>query len=257
MHLPRVDDVAAALRHLLAVGVEDQPEADAVAIARAVEQQRRLGEQRVEPAARLVLRLADVVGRKPLLELSPRPRTGSGTARTASRPSRTRRRSPPRPGASRLRSSRTRSTTSSMNGRCRSSGTSPPRSRSSAIEPAQKSPSHRAVRALPDRQRRAPVALARQRPVDVALEPLAEAPVLDVLRVPPDLARSRRASGRGRRWCGCTSSPSRSRAAASRSASSAGRRARRPGLVAAAPSPRARRRSPGCVLEHVLARRSR
>ena len=38
--------------------------------------------------------------------------------------------------------------------------------------------------AAPDRQRRAPVAVARQGPVDVVLEPLAEAPVLDVRRVP-------------------------------------------------------------------------
>ena len=53
-HLPRVDDVAAALRHLLAVGVEDQPEADAVAVAGLVEEQGRDREQRVEPAAGLV-----------------------------------------------------------------------------------------------------------------------------------------------------------------------------------------------------------
>src|SRR4051812_44355237 len=41
--------------------------------------------------------------------------------------------------------------------------------------------------ALPDRQRRAPVALARERPVLVSLEPFAESPVLDVLGVPADL----------------------------------------------------------------------
>src|SRR5215218_6544160 len=41
--------------------------------------------------------------------------------------------------------------------------------------------------AAPDRQRSAPVALPGERPIDVALEPLAEAPVLDVLRVPGDL----------------------------------------------------------------------
>ena len=68
-HVPGVDDVAAALRHLLPLGVEDQPEADAVAVAGAVEEQGRLGEQRVEPAAGLVLGLADVVGREALLEL--------------------------------------------------------------------------------------------------------------------------------------------------------------------------------------------
>src|SRR5215212_2526113 len=41
--------------------------------------------------------------------------------------------------------------------------------------------------ALPDRQRRAPVALARKRPVLVSLEPLAEPSVLDVVGVPADL----------------------------------------------------------------------
>ncbi len=42
------------------------------------------------------------------------------------------------------------------------------------------------ARAAPDGQRRAPVALARERPVDVVAEPVAEAPVLDVRRVPVD-----------------------------------------------------------------------
>ena len=41
--------------------------------------------------------------------------------------------------------------------------------------------------AAPDGQGRAPVAVAAERPVDVAGEPLAEAPVLDVLRVPGDV----------------------------------------------------------------------
>ena len=67
-HVPGLDHVALALRHLLALGVEDQAEADAVAVAGGVEEQRRLGEQRVEPAARLVDRLADEVGREALLE---------------------------------------------------------------------------------------------------------------------------------------------------------------------------------------------
>src|SRR4029077_10626064 len=40
--------------------------------------------------------------------------------------------------------------------------------------------------ALPDRQRRAPVAVARERPVDVVLQPFAEAAALDVLGVPAD-----------------------------------------------------------------------
>ena len=41
--------------------------------------------------------------------------------------------------------------------------------------------------ALPDGQGRAPVAVAAERPVDVAGQPLAEAPRLDVLRVPDDV----------------------------------------------------------------------
>ena len=42
------------------------------------------------------------------------------------------------------------------------------------------------VGAAPDRQRRAPVAVAAERPVDVVLQPFAEAAVLDVLGVPAD-----------------------------------------------------------------------
>src|SRR5579875_1801143 len=39
----------------------------------------------------------------------------------------------------------------------------------------------------PYRQRRTPVALTGQRPVHVALQPIPEPPVLDVLRMPVDL----------------------------------------------------------------------
>jgi hypothetical protein len=67
-HVPGLDHVAAALRHLLPLGVEDQPQADDVAVARGVEEQDRLGEQRVEPAAGLVDRLADEVGGEALVE---------------------------------------------------------------------------------------------------------------------------------------------------------------------------------------------
>ena len=49
--------------------VEDQAEADDVAVRALVEQQRRDREHRVEPAARLVERLADVVGGEVRLEL--------------------------------------------------------------------------------------------------------------------------------------------------------------------------------------------
>ena len=74
-----------------------------------------------------------------------------------------------------------------MYGRWRSSGALPPeRSRSSATEPMHSSSPQLGVAAAPDRQRRAPVAVAGQRPVDVVLEPLAETAVLDVLGVPAD-----------------------------------------------------------------------
>src|SRR6201999_4253520 len=67
-HIPRRHDVAAALRHLLTLLVEDQSEAEAGLVGRAAPEQRRDGEQRVEPAARLIDGLADVVRREALLE---------------------------------------------------------------------------------------------------------------------------------------------------------------------------------------------
>jgi hypothetical protein len=67
-HVPGLDHVAPALRHLLALRIEDQAEADAVAVARGVEEQHRLGEQGVEPAPGLVDRLADEVGGEALPE---------------------------------------------------------------------------------------------------------------------------------------------------------------------------------------------
>ena len=76
--------------------------------------------------------------------------------------------------------------TSSTAGRCRSRSarSRPERSASSATDPTQVSVP--AVVAAPHRQRRAPEAVAGERPVDVVLEPVAEAAVLDVLRVPAD-----------------------------------------------------------------------
>ena len=83
-----------------------------------------------------------------------------------------------------------------------------------------------AVLAAPDRQRRAPVALARQRPVDVVLQPAAEAPVLDVLGVPVDGLVGGQQPVAQLSTSRCTRTAWRSRAAACRSASSAGRSAR-------------------------------
>ena len=73
-----------------------------------------------------------------------------------------------------------------MPGRCGSSSvTSRPASSESSVERSDR----RVVRLLasPDRQRGAPVALARERPVDVVPEPVPVAAVLDVLGVPVDL----------------------------------------------------------------------
>ena len=57
---------------------------------------------------------------------------------------------------------------------------------SSSTEPTQESAPQLALAAAPNRQRRAPVAVARERPVDVVLQPFAEAAVLDVRGVPAD-----------------------------------------------------------------------
>ncbi len=90
--VPGHDDVAERLGHLAPLLVGDVAEAEHGPVRRAVEQQRRDGDQRVEPAARLVDRLADVVGGEALLEVLARSRTARGAGRTASSPSRTRRR---------------------------------------------------------------------------------------------------------------------------------------------------------------------
>ena len=60
--LERVEDVAQVFAHLAAVGIQDVPEAQHVAITRLVEHERPDRHQRVEPAAGLVDRLADEVG---------------------------------------------------------------------------------------------------------------------------------------------------------------------------------------------------
>ncbi len=67
-HVVGIDDVAERLRHLLAVFVDDEVQADAVPVGHAVRNERRDRVQRIEPAARLVDRLADEIGREMLLE---------------------------------------------------------------------------------------------------------------------------------------------------------------------------------------------
>ena len=77
----------------------------------------------------------------------------------------------------------------------------------------------------PDRQRRAPVALAADRPVDVVLQPVAEAAVLDMLGHPVDRLVVRDQPLLLRRGADVPGAAWRSRAAASCSASRTGRRA--------------------------------
>ncbi len=91
------------------------------------------------------------------------------------------------------------------------------------------------MRAAPHRQRRAPVALARERPVDVVRQPVAEAAVLDVRRVPGHGLVGAPAARRAASSWRCTTRSSRSRAAACRSASSGGRSARMPRARSSSP----------------------
>ena len=157
-----------------------------MAVAGRVEEQGRLGEQRVEPAAGLVDRLADEVGREALLEqllvlervveLGERHRAGV-------EPGVDRLDDPPhlRPAGLAAQDDLVDVGPVQVVGHL-----------AAALAQVGHRPGAEALlavgrRALPDRQRRAPVALARERPVDVVLEPLAEAAVLDVLRMPVDL----------------------------------------------------------------------
>ena len=243
-HVPGLDDVAAALRHLLALGVEDQPEADAVAIAGGVEEQRRLGQQRVEPAAGLVDRLADEVGREALLELLlvlERVVELRERHRAAVVPGVDHRIDPAHLAAALLAGEDDVVDVGAVEvvgdvaaGALAELGD---RADAGALMAA-------LAAALPDRQRRPPVAVAGERPVDVVLEPFAEPAVLDVLGVPPDLlvvGEQAVALARGR------DVPARLRVVEERrcrSASSAGRRARRPARGTAGRARRGRRSGP-------------
>ena len=181
-HVPRHDDVAQRLRHLLALGVGDVAGHQAGPVRRAVEQQRRDRQQRVEPAARLVDRLADVVGREARLEVL--------LVLVRRVPLRERHRAGVEPDVDHLGHAAQR--LAARWGRDLDLvHVRPVR----VLEADAAEPLELVVRAdadrlaglvAPHRQRGAPVALARDRPVDVVLQPLAEASVLDVLRVPVD-----------------------------------------------------------------------
>ena len=147
-----------------------------------VEQQRRDRDQRVEPAARLVDRLADVVGREVALEvllvLERRMVLGERHAARVE------------PDVDHLGDSAHRlpAVRARPGGRV-DEGSVRVLERLARLLGQLGQRAHAlgvAVLAAPHRQRRAPVALARDRPVDVVLEPAPEAPVLDVLRVPVD-----------------------------------------------------------------------
>ena len=189
-HLPRLDRVAPALGHLQALLVEDQPEAEDVAIRGATEQQRRDGQHRVEPAAGLIQRLADEVGGEPLLEV------GLVVMRGAVLGERHRARVKPDVDhlghAMHVAAAVVTREHDVVDVRAVGIVELDPRLRLELGERADHLQA--AVGAAPHRQRRAPVALARQRPVDVALQPVAEAPVLDVRRIPVDRSRWRRAA---------------------------------------------------------------
>ena len=185
-HRPGLHHVALALAHLLALAIEDEPQAHHVAVGRLVEQQRALGQQRVEPAAGLVERLAHEVGGEPagqpVLALEGvvvlRERHGARVEPHVGHLGHAVR------GAAALaadghlvheRPVRVELLAHLHHG---------------VVAQRLERPDGRdllAVVAAPERQRRAPVALAADGPVDVALEPAAEAAVLDVLGVPAHL----------------------------------------------------------------------
>ena len=187
-----VHDVAAGLGHLLPLGVLDEAEADDVAVrdalghvAGAVEQ-RGEGVQGVEPAARLVDGLADEVGgealREQLLVLERVVRLRVGHRAGVE----------PRVGdlgrAAHLAAAVGARQRHVVDERAVGVGRRRVEVRAlgelgvgaDAVRAA-------ALRADPEREGRAPVALARQRPVDVAVEPLAEAAVADVPGDPVDV----------------------------------------------------------------------
>ena len=184
-HVVGLHHVAAALAHLLAVGVEDVAQAEHRLVGAAALDQGGHRQQAVEPAAGLVDRLGDEVGREPLaerlvvLERIVPLREGHG-ARVE-------------PGVDHL-------------GHAAHVGAALGAAQHDVVDVgpvqlevvgrrrdrhlAQLGDAAHAMRvallAAPHGQRRAPVAVARQGPVDVVLEPLAEAAVLDVLGVPGD-----------------------------------------------------------------------
>ncbi len=184
-HDPGLDDVSPALAHLLTLGVEDQAEADDVAVGRLAEQQGALGEQGVEPAPGLVEGLADEVrrdapgevaaGREGMVVLRERHRAavvpdvhdlGLAVHRAAAAAGQLHLVHEGAVGIEVLTEGGRRALAQLGVGADGVHAVTGP--------------------AAPQGQRRAPVTVARDRPVHVALEPLAEAAVAHALGVPPD-----------------------------------------------------------------------
>ena len=185
--LPGIDDVAPRLRHLLALLVDEEPEAHDVAVGRGAEHQRVDRQQGVEPAPRLVDGLADEVGGEAGLEP---PVVGEGVVELGRR-----HRSRVEPGVEHRREAADRATAAGLGARPRDVvDVGPVQVDVGQVASRQlRELGHRpdagvraAAAAAPDRQRRAPVAVARQGPVDVGLQPAPEPAVLDVLGVPGD-----------------------------------------------------------------------
>ena len=186
-HLPRVDHVPLRLRHLLALGVQDQLVDDHVLVRRPVEHRRRDGQERVKPATGLVDPFADVIRDRVRLELL-------GVLERIV-PLCHRHRARVEPGIDHLGGALHRAT----------AGTRPaPRiderlvrvEAGGALLPGRLlqrlvAPDHGDVLlvlvAHPDRERCTPIPVTREGPVDIVLEPATEAAVADLLGMPVHL----------------------------------------------------------------------
>ncbi len=184
-HLPGVHHVPLGLGHLLAVGVEHELVDDHMLIGGRIKHAHRDGEQRVEPAARLVHALADEVRGEVSLEI------GLMLERVV--PLRDRHRARIEPRVDHLRHAAHGAVASVARPRVAvDEGLVGIEVRRQGLTPALGQLGERADHVpvlaipvtLPHVERRAPVAIARQRPVDVVLQPLAEAARPDLGRVP-------------------------------------------------------------------------
>ncbi len=182
---PRVDDVAQRLRHLATLPVHDVPQTDHVAVRVLPEQQHALGHQRVEPATRLVDGLGDEVRGKARTE-----RLGRGGILALVAPLGVRHRARVEPGVDHLgyafRFLPALGTGQRHLIDRRPMGVDLGDVPAGQLRELGQRPDHRPVvlRADPHGQRGSPVPLAGQRPVDVVLQPVPVAAVLDVLGIP-------------------------------------------------------------------------